>query len=126
MNSDGEQTEDSDSSLPCLEEFEFLDGVKVELAFHANMSVDMVCIDSGSNRLVLLENDGMTGYQQVHGRTLDTIQAAAALIIEGIGSLGICSSAMHVPEASANLLPTVSNLVKAKATILRHQMSSRN
>ena len=40
------------------------------------------------------------------GRTLGTIQAAAALIIEGIGSLGICSIAMHVPEASANLLPT--------------------
>ena len=80
---------------------------------------------SGSNRLVLLENDGMTGYQQVHGRTLGTIQAAAALIIEGIGSLGICSIAMHVPEASANLLPTdlyimlsaLSNLVKAKANI---------
>ena len=48
----------------------------------------------------------MTGYQQVHGRTLGTIQAAAALVIEGIGSLGICSNAMHVPEASANLLPT--------------------
>ena len=67
MNSDGEQTEDSDSSFPCIEEFEFIDGVKVELAFHANMPVDMVCIDSGSNRLVLLGNDGMTGYQQVHG-----------------------------------------------------------
>ena len=45
MNSDGEQTEDSDSSFPCLEEFEFLNGVKVELAFHANMTVDMVCIN---------------------------------------------------------------------------------
>ena len=76
------------------------------LAFHANMPVDMVCIDSGSNRLVLLENDGMTGYQQVHGRTLGTIQASAALVIEGVGRLGILPNAMHVPKASANLLPT--------------------
>ena len=66
----------------------------------------MVCVDSGSNRLVLIERDGITHYEPAVNRTLGTIEAHAALIVEGIGRLGICNDAMHVPNASANLLPT--------------------
>jgi len=107
MNSDGEQTEDdSDSSYPCFEVFDYLDGERIGLALHANMKADMVCIDSGSNRLVLISCEDVTEYVPVHGRTLGTINSADSLKVEGIGKLGICEAAMHVPNASANLLPT--------------------
>ena len=62
MNSDGEQTEDSDNSFPCFEYVDYIDGVKIEQAFSARMEPDMVCIDSGSNRLVLIQADGITDY----------------------------------------------------------------
>ncbi len=70
------------------------------------MPPDMVCIDSGSNYLVLLLRDDITKYQPAPGRTLSTIEVSAALKVEGIGKLGICEIAMHVPNASANFLLT--------------------
>ncbi len=113
MNSDGEQTEDSDNSFPCFEAFEFhdgvkvkLDGVNVELAMHANMQADMVCFDSGSNRLVLIDCEGIINYTKVHVRTLGSINSADALRVERVGKFGNCKIAMHVPNASANQLPT--------------------
>jgi len=90
MNSDGEQTEDdSDSSYPCFEVFDYLDGERIGLALHANMKADMVCIDSGSNRLVLISCEDVTEYVPVHGRTLGTINSADSLKVEGISKLGI-------------------------------------
>ena len=96
MNSDGKQTEDSDNSFPCFEAFEFLDGVKVELAMRANMQADMVCIDSGLNRLVLIDNEGIINYTLTPGRTLGTINSADALEVVGVGKFGNCKIAMHV------------------------------
>ena len=83
MNSDGEQTEDeSDNSYPCFEFIDYIDGVRVELkgakighAFSARMKPDMVCIDSGSNRLVLIEKSGIIDYALTPGRTLGTINS---------------------------------------------------
>ena len=112
MNSDGEQTEDSDNSYPCFEAIDYIDGVRVELkgvkvalAFSARMQPDMVCIDSGSNRLVLIEQLGITDYVLTPKRTLGTINSADALKVQGIGQFGIAELAMHVPTASANLIP---------------------
>ena len=105
MNSDGEQTEDSDSSFLGFVD-EYLDGVKVDLALHANMPSDMVCIDSGCNRLVLIQLDDITEYQVAINRTLGTVDASAILIVAGTGKLGICAEAMQVLGSAANLLPT--------------------
>ena len=69
------------------------------------MASDMVCIDSGSNRLVLIDAEGITNYGLTPGRTLGTINSADALMVQGIGSFGIAGLAMHVPTAAANLLP---------------------
>ena len=82
MNSDGEQTEDSDSSFPCFELIEYLDGVAQ--AFAAGVSADLVCIDSGSNRLVLIAKDDITDYREVNNRTLGTVDSKAVLTIKGI------------------------------------------
>ena len=105
MNSGGEQTEDSDNSFPCFEFIDYIDGVIVEQAFSARMKPDMLCIDSGSNRLVLIEAEGITDYGLTPSHTLGTINSADALIVEGIGRFGIAEIAMHYPTAAANLLP---------------------
>ncbi len=53
MNSDGEKTEDdSDSSYPCFEVFDYLHGEKIGLALHANIKADRLWLKSASPNCV--------------------------------------------------------------------------
>ena len=100
---------DGDSNLM----FEELDGVRVDAAFNAQVAPDLVCIDSGCNKIVLqLPPDrDVSTYVVAVGRALRTASAGSSLAIAGTGvidnSNGSITEFRHCPDATANLMPTL-------------------
>lgn len=104
MDSDGESLNGSDSSESNMLE-EFVSGVAMRAVCLVRRR-DLVCIDSGSNRLVLIERARINHYHQVAGETLGTASDSATLAIVGRGIIGFCLNVLHCPSASANLIST--------------------
>ena len=66
----------------------------------------MTCIDSGTNRLILIENSNWDSYRKVDNECLRTAAKGGTLAIIGRGVIGQCQDVLHCPSASANLIPT--------------------
>ena len=66
---------------------------------------DWVCIDSGTNKLILMDNSGWNTYLGVIDEFLKTASEGGKLAIEGRGKIGVCDDALHCPNTSANLIP---------------------
>ena len=71
----------------------------------ADVAPELVCIDSGCNKLTLIESNGVEGYAEALNSFLRTAQAAARLQIAGRGRIGVLA-VMHIPGATANLMST--------------------
>ena len=64
-----------------------------------------VCIDSGSNQVILTSSCGIAEFLDAINAYLRTAQAGAQLVIAGRGRIGN-ARVLHVPDASANLIST--------------------
>ena len=113
MSNDGEDLSDGDDSgngfmvggeVECEEadEEEEVGGDRVARALHAGAQLDLVCIDSGCNRVILVDADGVDEYVTATNKFLRTAQADARLKIQGRGDCPI----LHIPAATANLMST--------------------
>ena len=108
MSSDGENLDsgdDSNESYMLWEEE--IDGERVGVALQAAAAPDLVCVDSGCNRVILVEADDIMEYVAAINSFLRTAQAVARLQIAGRGRIGV-TSVMHIPGATANLMSTKS------------------
>ena len=101
---------DSDSEESNMVFYEEWEG---ETKIHiANMTVfrnedkdEWVCVDSGSNQIVLKSSAGLEDFIAAVNAYLKTAQAGAELSIAGRGRIGK-ARVLHVPDASANLMST--------------------
>ena len=108
MNSDGEDLDHSDGSAESyMVRYEVWKGDKIAVAFNVQFKDmrDWVCIDSGTNKLILMDNSGWNTYHGVIDEFLKTASEGGKLAIEGRGKIGVCDDALHCPNASANLIP---------------------
>ena len=110
MSSDGKEVSDSNDSAEAhmvwFEEVE--DDLRVVIALQTIVNLELVCIDSGANRLILVLSDYFRNYVPVHNSTLRTANSdeqAGSLRIGGRGLVGN-RPAIHVPTATANLMNT--------------------
>ena len=108
MSSDGEDLRDGDNSSEgyMLWEEE-VDRQRVRLASQAAAALELVCIDSGCNRLILMDAEGVDDHAAALNSYLRTAQATARLQIVGRGRIGT-SAVMIIPDATANLMSTKS------------------
>ena len=77
-----------------------MEGDRVARALHARVSLDLVCMDSGCNRVILIDADKISEYTAAIRSFLRTAQADARLKIEGRGKIGDCKI-LHIPGATA-------------------------
>ena len=104
MSSDGKDLSDGDDSGDGFmvggeveyeeadEEEEEVEGDRVARALHAGAQLDLVCIDSGCNRVILVDASEIAEYIAAINSFMRTAQAAAKLTIEGRKKNGSCSS----------------------------------
>ena len=107
MSSDGEDLSDGDDSgeRNMLWWEEEVEGERVGLAFQAAAAPELVCVDSGCNRLILVDATGVDDYAEVLNSFLRTAQATARLQIAGRGRIGTIAVKI-IPGATANLMST--------------------
>ena len=112
MSSDGEDLSDGDNSSESNMVWweEEVEGEKVGLAFQAAAAPELVCLDSGCNRLILVDATGVDDYAAVLNSFLRTAQATARLQIAGRGRIGKIA-VMIIPGATANLMSTNSIVI---------------
>ena len=104
MSSDGERIDDdSDVSMMIVEEYE--GDRRISIAFLAGAGNDWICIDSGCNRLILIDPNGILYYVGISNGYLRTAQNDGRLTIMGRGVIGVCQNVLHCPDAAANLMP---------------------
>ena len=75
MNSDGEDLDQSDGSTESyMVRYEVWKGDKIAVAFNVQFKDmrDWVCIDSGTNKLILMNNSGWNTYTRVIDEFLKT------------------------------------------------------
>ena len=130
MSSDGEDLNDGDDSGDGFmvggeveddeAEHEEVEGDRVSQALHAGASLDLVCMDSGCNRVILIDADGISEYVAAIRSFLRTAQAAARFEIAGQGKIGECP-VLHIPGATANLMSTKS-IVQQQCQVLFGQI----
>ena len=89
----GGEEEDDDA------EQEEVEGDRVARALHAGAAHDMVCMDSGCNRVILIDAAEISEYTAAIRSFLRTAQVDARLKIEGRGKIGDCKI-LHIPGAS--------------------------
>ena len=78
MSSDGEDLSDGDNSSESNMVFEeFEGGHRVGMAMHAGASPDLVCEDTGCNRVILIDMDDMVDYQPAIDAYLRTCLSAS-------------------------------------------------
>ena len=102
---------------------EFEGGHRVGMAMHAGASPDLVCEDTGCNRVILIDMDDMVDYQPAINAYLRTAQSQAQLTIAGRGMIGECS-VLHIPAASANLMSSKSIVEKECQIIIGQDVDS--
>ena len=127
MSSDGEDLSDGDDSADGFmvggeveeieDEHEEVEGDRVARALQTGAALDLVGIDSGCNRVILLDADVISEYIAAIKSFLRTAQAEARLKIEGRGKIGDCS-VLHIPGATANLMSTKSIVINQCQVIL--------
>ena len=105
MSSDGEDLSDDYSSESNMAFEEFVGGERVGVALHAGARPNLVCIDTGCNRIILIDNNDIDDYREVIDAFLRNAQSEARLVIEGHGRIGE-SAVLHIPGATANLMST--------------------
>ena len=83
MSSKGARIEDSESDGESNFLEEWIDGQRVDVAFNAvQMNDELVCVDAGCNRLVLIESSDMEYYlPAAAGSSLRTAQSGNHLVI---------------------------------------------
>ena len=97
---------------------EMLKGVNVDAAFATITGPDLVCVDSGCNKIILMDvpedQNGQTTYELSEEGSDNYLVTAAAngrLDIAGQGVLdndnGVTHVYKHCPGASAHLMPTI-------------------
>ena len=69
------------------------------------------CVDTGCNRVIMIDLTNIVDYQPAIDAYLRTAQAQAQLAIAGRGIIGECS-VLHIPDASANLMSSKSIVEK--------------
>ena len=84
MNSDGEDLSDTDDSGDGFmvggkyeedeAEVEEVEGNKVAQAMHVESALELVCVDSGCNRVILVSADGVAYYRRATKSFLRTAQ----------------------------------------------------
>ena len=109
MTSDGEDfDEGSDASFEShMARFIEWKGGKA-VAFNVTL-VDMsdhVCIDSGTNKLILISADQIENYRLEDDTFLMTAEEGGKVKVKGRGSVGLCEDILHCPGVSANLMST--------------------
>ncbi len=113
MSAEGDQIDAAD-----LVGAEMLRGERVDAAFATVVGPDLVCVDSGCNKIILMnvpENqDGRTTYVEsvaADDPYLVTAAANGRLDIAGAGVFynneDVKHEYKHCPEATANLMPTM-------------------
>ena len=108
MSSDGEDLDSGDDSAESYMLWEEeINGERVGVALQAAAVPDLVCVDSGCNRVILVEADDIMEYVEAINSFLRTAQAVARLQIAGRGRIGV-TSVMHIPGATAILMSTKS------------------
>ena len=84
-------------------EQEEVEGDRVARALHAGAAHDM---DSGCNRVILIDAAEISEYTAAIRSFLRTAQVDARLKIDGRGKIGDCKI-LHIPGATANLMFTL-------------------
>ena len=101
MSSDGEDLSDGDNSSESNMVWgheEWVGGPRP----------DLVCMDSGCNRIILVDLNDLTNYRlEPENSFLATAQAGANLVIVGRGRVGN-NAVLHIPVATSNLMSTYS------------------
>ena len=67
-------------------------------------------MDTGCNRIILIDKNDIVDYQDAIDSFLRTAQADAQLVIAGRGKIGDCS-VLHIPTATANLMSSRSIVI---------------
>ena len=111
----GEEVEDDDA------EEEEVEGDRVARALHAGAAHDMVCMDSGCNRVILIDASEISEYTTAIRSFLRTAQVDARLKIEGRGKIGDCKI-LHIPGATANLMSTHSIVINQCQVIMGYDV----
>jgi hypothetical protein len=113
MSADGDQIDEVN-----MVGAEMLKGVRVDAAFATITGPDLVCVDSGCNKIILMDvpedQNGRTTYVESEvddDRYLVTAARNGRLDIAGQGifdnNKGVYHEYKHCPEAAANLMPTM-------------------
>ena len=86
--------------------YEAWKGDKIAIAFNVQFKdmSDWMCIDSGTNKLILMNNSGWNSYTHVVDEFLRTASEGGQLAIEGRGSIGVCRDATF-PERISKFNP---------------------
>ena len=102
------QDSDSEESNMIFEE-EWEGNTRISMAnmtiFHDEDKNEWVCIDSGSNQVILTSSCGISEFLDAINAYLRTAQAGAQLVIASRGLIGN-ARVLHVPNASANIIST--------------------
>ena len=101
-----------------------INGERVGVALQAAVAPDLVCVDSGCNRVILVEADDIMEYVEAINSFLRTAQAVARLQIAGRGRIGV-TSVMHIPGATANLMSTKS-IIRSECGIEIGNLNGQN
>ena len=115
MSSDLSDGNNSSESYMAFEEF--VSGHRVGVVLHAGARPNLVCIDTGCNRIILIDNHDIDDYKVAIDAFLRTVQAEALLVREGHGRIGE-NAVLHIPGATANLLSTHSIVINQCQIIL--------
>ena len=78
------------------------------VAFNASLldMSDYVCIDSGTNKLILMSADEIEQYTSSPNTFLLTAEEGGKVEVRGRGAIGVCEDVLHCPGVSANLIST--------------------
>ena len=115
MSADGDQI-NSDEDAANMIGAEMLRGVNVDAAFATITGPDLVCVDSGCNKIIFInepeDQNGLNTYvESEEDNYLVTAAKNGRLDIAGQGVFDNDKGAMHeykhCPGASANLMPTM-------------------
>ena len=109
MNANGEnlnQHSDGSAESHMARYVEWVLGKPVSFRVEYHDLREMTCIDSGTNRLILMENTNWDTYRHVNNEYLRTAAEGGSLAIIDRGSIGQCRDVLHFSVTSANLIPT--------------------
>ena len=93
MKTNGDEISDSDRSFVIFDTAMHIDGVE-----------QLVCLDSGCNRLLMKNRDLFDTYQEFDGPAMQTAATGGSLEINGVGDVGIFGEVRHCINATVSIV----------------------